>query len=209
MVILTMMWTATIGAGTAYAAASAPLRIVVLGDSLVAGFNLKQGAGFPEVLQRRLLASGRNVAITNAGVSGNTAEDGLARLDWSIPDDTDLVIVELGANDMLRGLDPAVTREALEGIVKRLRERKIPVMLAGMYAARNLGEDYRKRFEAIYTDLAKSYDLVLYPFFLDGVSGAAPRLALPDGLHPSAEGVKVIVERILPSVETFLGRLQG
>lgn len=196
-------------AGPAGAQAPRTLKLVALGDSLTAGYMLPESAAFPTVLQAALAARGHKVEIANAGVSGDTASGGLARVDWSVPDGTDGVILELGANDMLRGLDPAVTREALEGIVKRLRERKIPVMLAGMYAARNLGEDYRKRFEAIYTDLAKSYDLVLYPFFLDGVSGAAPRLALPDGLHPSAEGVKVIVERILPSVETFLGRLQA
>jgi acyl-CoA thioesterase-1 len=195
--------------GPAGAQAPRTLKLVALGDSLTAGYMLPESAAFPTVLQAALAARGHTVEIANAGVSGDTASGGLARVDWSVPDGTDGVILELGANDMLRGLDPAVTREALEGIVKRLRERKIPVMLAGMYAARNLGEEYRKRFEAIYTDLARSYDLVFYPFFLDGVSGAAPRLALPDGLHPSAEGVKVIVERILPSVETFLGRLQA
>ncbi|WP_133772047.1 arylesterase [Enterovirga rhinocerotis] len=185
------------------------LKLVALGDSLTAGYLLPESAAFPTVLQAALRAKGHKVEIANAGVSGDTASGGLARVDWSVPDGTDGVILELGANDMLRGIDPAVTRKALDGIVSRLKARGIPVMLAGMYAARNLGPDYQKRFEAIYADLAKEYDLVLYPFFLDGVQGADPRLALPDGLHPSAEGVKTIVERILPSVETFLARLKG
>ncbi len=193
----------------ASAAPGRALRIVALGDSLVAGYNLPQRVAFPAVLEAALRARGRTIEVVNAGVSGDTASGGLARLDWSVPDGTDGVILELGANDMLRGLDPDVTRAALEGIVSRLKARGIPVMLAGMYAARNLGPDYVKRFDAIHADLAERYGLVLYPFFLDGVSGAAPRLALPDGLHPSAEGVQVIVERILPSVETFLARLKG
>lgn len=199
--------------GLAGRAAAAPeertLRLVALGDSLTAGYMLPEAAAFPNVLQAALRARGHKVEIANAGVSGDTASGGLARVDWSVPDGTDGVILELGANDMLRGIDPEVTREALEGIVGRLRERRIPVMLAGMYAARNLGAEYRRRFEAVYTGLAERYDLVLYPFFLDGVSGGPAALALPDGLHPSAAGVRLIVERILPSVETFLGRLKG
>lgn len=185
------------------------LKLVAFGDSLTAGYMLPESAAFPTVLQAALKAKGHRVEIANAGVSGDTASGGLERVEWSVPDGTDGVILELGANDMLRGLDPDVTRKALDAIVAKLKARGIPVMLAGMYAGRNLGAEYQKRFEAIYTDLAAKYDLVLYPFFLDGVAGAAPRLALPDGLHPSAEGVKVIVERILPSVETFLGRLKG
>lgn len=198
---------------SASGAAAAPegrtLKLVALGDSLTAGYMLPDAAAFPNVLQAALRAKGHKVEIANAGVSGDTSSGGLARVDWSVPDGTDGVIVELGANDMLRGIDPEITRKALDEIVSRLQARKIPVMLAGMYAARNMGADYQKRFEAIYTGLAERYGLVLYPFFLDGVSGAAPSLALPDGLHPSAEGVRLIVERILPSVETFLGRLKG
>ena len=124
-------------------AAENPLRIVVLGDSLVAGFALKEGTAFPEVLQKRLLASGRNVAVTNAGVSGNTAEDGLARLDWSIPDDADLVIVELGANDMLRGIPPEKTKAALAAIFRRVKERNMGLVIAGMRAINNYGPDYQ------------------------------------------------------------------
>jgi acyl-CoA thioesterase-1 len=116
------------------------------------------------------------------------------------------VILELGANDMLRGLDPALTRRNIEAIVERLKARNIPVMLAGMYASRNLGPDYVQKFDSLYPDIAKKHDLVLYPFFLDGVAGERS-LNLPDGLHPTAKGVEIIVERILPTVENFLARI--
>jgi len=197
-------------AGLAPVAAQAPqgepIRLVALGDSLTAGYGLPANAAFPAVLERALRAKGLKVEIANAGVSGDTASGGLDRLDWSVPDGTDGVIVELGANDMLRGLDPAVTRKAIETIVERLKARGIPVMLAGMYASRNLGEDYVRRFEALYREIADKHGLVLYPFFLDGIAGERA-LNLPDGLHPTAKGVEVIVERILPTVETFLSRL--
>lgn len=206
--LLLVLAFAVLLASPAVLAQGRTLRLVALGDSLTAGFNLPQREAFPAVLEAALKARGHKVEIANAGVSGDTASGGLARVDWSVPDGTDGVILELGANDMLRGLDPAVTRKALEGIITRLKARNIPVMLAGMYGARNLGPDYVKRFEAIYADLAEKYDLVLYPFFLEGVSGGPARYALPDGLHPSAEGVRVIVEKILPSVERFLERLK-
>ncbi len=183
-----------------------PLRLVVLGDSLTAGYGLPQEAAFPAVLERALKAKGYRVEITNAGVSGDTSSGGLDRLDWSVPDGTDGVIVELGANDMLRGLDPAVPRRAIGAIVERLKARNIPVMLAGMYASRNLGPDYVQKFDSLYQDIAKRHDLVLYPFFLDGVAGERS-LNLPDGLHPTAKGVEIIVGRILPTVESFIGRL--
>jgi acyl-CoA thioesterase-1 len=183
-----------------------PLRLVALGDSLTAGYGLPQEAAFPVVLERALKARGHNVEIANAGVSGDTSSGGLDRLDWSVPDGTDGVIVELGANDMLRGLDPSVTRKAIDTIVERLKSRNIPVMLAGMYASRNLGPDYVQKFDSLYPDIAKKHDLVLYPFFLDGIVGERS-LNLPDGMHPTAKGVEVIVERILPTVESFLGRL--
>jgi acyl-CoA thioesterase-1 len=192
----------------AQAAPDRPIKLVALGDSLTAGYNLPQSAAFPTVLEAALKARGHKVEIANAGVSGDTATGGLDRLDWSVPDGTDGVILELGANDMLRGTDPDVTRRALEAIVTRLKERKIPVLLAGMYAARNLGADYTRRFDAIYPELAQKHGLTLYPFFLDGVAGQS-KLSLPDGMHPSAEGVKVMVERVLPTVETFLGRIAG
>jgi acyl-CoA thioesterase-1 len=190
------------------AQAARPLTIVVLGDSLSAGHGLPRAAAFPEVLERTLRTRGHNVEMVNAGVSGDTAIGGLERLDWSVPEGTDGVIVALGANDMLRGIDPAVTRQALEAIVTRLKARGIPVMLAGMYAQRNLGPAYTERFDAIYRELAERHGLVLYPFFLDGVAGDRA-LNLPDGLHPTAQGIERIVERILPSVEVFLGRLNA
>jgi acyl-CoA thioesterase-1 len=193
-------------ASSAQAQSTEPLRLVALGDSLSAGYNLPQEAAFPTVLEKALRAKGYKVEVANAGVSGDTASAGLDRLDWSVPDGTDGVIVELGANDMLRGLDPAVTRQAIGTIVERLKARNIPVMLAGMYASRNLGPEYIAKFDTIYSDIAKKHDLVLYPFFLDGVAGERS-LNLPDGLHPTAKGVETIVERILPSVETFLSRL--
>ena len=191
---------------TAPLAQNKTLRLVALGDSLTAGYGLPQEAAFPVVLEQALKAKGYRVEIANAGVSGDTSSGGLDRLDWSVPDGTDGVIVELGANDMLRGLDPAVTRKNIESIVQRLKARNIPVMLAGMYASRNLGSDYIRKFDTIYSDIAKKHDLVLYPFFLDGVAGERS-LNLPDGLHPTAKGVGIIVERILPSVEGFLARL--
>ncbi|HZH52756.1 MAG TPA: arylesterase [Microvirga sp.] len=183
-----------------------PIRLVALGDSLTAGYGLPQEAAFPVVLERALKAKGYRVEIANAGVSGDTSSGGLDRLDWSVPDGTDGVIVELGANDMLRGVDPAVTRRAIETIVTRLKERGIPVMLAGMYASRNLGPDYVKKFDSLYPDIAKKHDLVLYPFFLDGVAGERS-LNLQDGIHPTAKGIEIIVARILPTVEQFIATL--
>jgi acyl-CoA thioesterase-1 len=183
-----------------------PLRIVTLGDSLTAGLGLPQDAAFPAVLERALEERGHDVEVLNAGVSGDTSSGGLERLDWSVPDDADGVILELGANDMLRGLDPAITRRNIDTIVERLKNRGIPVLLTGMYASRNLGPDYVRTFDSIYPEIAKKHDLVLYPFFLDGVAGERS-LNQPDGLHPTAQGVKRIVERILPAVETFLARL--
>ncbi|GAA0280135.1 hypothetical protein GCM10008965_54110 [Methylorubrum aminovorans] len=183
-----------------------PLKLVALGDSLTAGYRLPAEAAFPAVLERALKAKGYRVEIANAGVSGDTSTGGLDRLDWSVPDGTQGVILELGANDMLRGTDPAVTRKALETIIVRLKERRIPVLLAGMLAAPNLGTEYRTRFDAIYPDLARAHDLVLYPFFLDGVAGQRAN-TMDDGLHPTAKGVERVVEGILPTVETFLGRL--
>jgi acyl-CoA thioesterase-1 len=183
-----------------------PIRLVALGDSLSAGYGLPQEAAFPMALERALKAKGYKVEVTNAGVSGDTSSGGLDRLDWSVPDGTDGVILELGANDMLRGLDPALTKKNLDTIVERLKARNIPVMLAGMYASRNLGQDYVQKFDSLYPDIAKKHDLVLYPFFLDGVAGERS-LNLPDGLHPTAKGVEIIVERILPTVESFLARI--
>jgi acyl-CoA thioesterase I len=189
------------------AGADRPVRIVALGDSLTAGLGLPANAAFPARLEQALNAKGVAVEITNAGVSGDTASAGLARLDWSVPEGTDAVIIELGANDTLRGIDPKVTREALEGIVGRLRERRIEVLLAGMRAAPNLGPDYGRDFDAIYPDLAARNDLLFYPFFLDGVATDA-KLNQRDGLHPSAAGVDAIVARILPKAEELVVRVR-
>ena len=182
------------------------LKLVAFGDSLSAGYNLPASAAFPTVLEQALRQKGLAVEIVNAGVSGDTTQGGLERLDWSVPDGTDGVILELGANDALRGVDPALTRKNLEAIIARLIERKIPVLLAGMYAPRNLGEDFAKRFDTIYPELAKQYGLVLYPFFLEGIAGDRA-LNQADGLHPTADGVKVIVRTILPTVERFIATL--
>lgn len=192
-----------LAATTARADASAPFRLAVLGDSLTAGYGLPAAAAFPERLKKSLADKGMAVDIINAGVSGDTASGGRDRLDWSIPDGTRAVLVELGANDALRGVDPSVTRAALDEIITRLQQRGIAVMLCGMYAPRNLGPDYVGKFDAIYPELAKAHDVPLYPFFLDGVAGDA-KLTQPDGLHPTAAGVDVIVGRIMPSVEAFL-----
>ncbi len=184
------------------------LRLVALGDSLTAGYGLPAEAAFPVVLEGQLRARNHKVEIVNAGVSGDTSQAGLERLDWSVPDGTDGVILSLGANDALRGIDPRQTASALEEIVSRLKQRNIAVMVAGMLAPPNLGAEYGRRFEAVYTELVARHGLVLYPFFLDGVAGNR-QLNLPDGIHPTAQGIRVIVERILPTVETFLGRLRA
>lgn len=188
------------------AATAEPIQIVALGDSLTAGYRLDQGQAFPAVLERELRARGWNVVIANAGVSGDTAAAGAARVDWSVPDGTDGVILELGANDALRGLPPEQTEKALRSILDRLKERGIPVLIAGMYAPRSLGSAYYEAFDAIYPRLAKEYGADLYPFFLDGVAGDRA-LNLDDGMHPSHTGVERIVEGILPAAEAFLRRI--
>lgn len=193
-------------AQTAGAAPGKPIKMVVLGDSLSAGLGLPASAAFPARLQKSLESKGIRVDMTNAGVSGDTASGGRDRLDWSIPEGTDAVIVELGANDALRGADPAVTRAALSDILARLKARRIAVLLCGMLAPPNYGKDYADRFNAIFPELAKSFDVPLYPFFLDGVA-AEKRLNQADGIHPTAEGVDLIVKNILPTVEALLGTI--
>jgi acyl-CoA thioesterase-1 len=204
-------------AGTAFAQTQAaaeakpinkPIKMVVLGDSLSAGLGLSASAAFPERLQKSLKANGIAVDMINAGVSGDTSSGGRDRLDWSVPEGTEAVILELGANDALRGTDPAVTRAALSDILTRLKVRKIAVLMCGMVAPPNYGSDYSARFNAIYPGLAKSFGVPLYPFFLEGVAADA-RLNQADGLHPTAEGVDIIVKNILPTVEAFLGTISG
>jgi acyl-CoA thioesterase-1 len=198
---------------TAFAQATAaretkPVKMVVLGDSLSAGLGLSAPAAFPARLQKALQSKGIAVDMINAGVSGDTSSGGRDRLDWSVPEGTEAVIIELGANDALRGVDPKVTRSALTDILTRLKARKIAVLLCGMYAPPNYGADYSARFNAIYPDIAKEFGVPLYPFFLEGVATEA-KLNQPDGLHPTAEGIDVIVKNILPTVEAFLGGITG
>ncbi len=188
-------------------ASARTLRLVVLGDSLTAGLGLPPGKAFPDRLQAALRAKGLDVDVDNAGVSGDTAADGLARYDWAVPADTDALVVELGANDMLRGLPPKSTQRTLAAILDKARAAHLPVLIAGMRAAPNLGAEYGREFAAIYPDLAKTYGDMLYPFFLDGVA-ADPKLNQKDGLHPTAGGVDVIVGRILPAVEELLSRVK-
>ena len=182
-----------------------PLRLVALGDSLTAGFGLPKADSFASKLEVALKAKGYDVTVINAGVSGDTMSGGLARLDWSVPKEADAVILELGANDMLRGTDPEVTRKALSEILSRLQKRGLPVLLAGMRAAPNLGADYQARFDRVFPDLARTYPVIYYPFFLEGVAGDRS-LNQPDGLHPTAAGVDRIVAAILPDVEKLLAR---
>jgi len=192
----------------ARAADERPVKIVVLGDSLSAGFGLPADAAFPAKLAAALKAKGIAANIANAGVSGDTASGGLGRLDWSVPEGTEAVIVEFGANDALRGLDPKLTKAALDGILTKLNDRHITVLLAGMRAPRNMGADYVRSFDAIYPALASTHSVVFYPFFLDGVA-TDPKLNQGDGLHPNAAGVDVIVARILPRVEELVARARS
>lgn len=208
LVLMVALMTAPAVAQGSAPQAIRPVKMVVVGDSLSAGLGLPAADAFPQRLQKALQNNGIEVDVANAGVSGDTSSGGRDRLDWSVPDGTDAVILELGANDALRGLDPKVTRAALSDILTRLKARKIAVLLCGMLAPPNYGSDYAARFNAIYPDLAKSFGVPLYPFFLDGVAGSA-RLNQADGIHPTAAGVDVIVKNILPNVEAFLGRVAG
>jgi len=185
---------------------AAPARLLVFGDSLVAGYNLPPDASYPAQLDKALKARGiTDVTVLNAGVSGDTTAAALSRLDWSLADRPTHVLVELGANDMLRGLAPEQARTNLDAIITKLKQANLPVLLAGMLAAPNLGADYGKRFNAMYPELAQKHGVPLYPFFLDGVA-ADPKLNLGDGIHPTREGVAVIVERTMPHILRFLGR---
>ena len=196
-----------LGPGRA-AAADKPVKIVVLGDSLSAGYGLPVQDAFPSKLQAALKAKGIATEMINAGVSGDTATGGLERFDWSVPPDADAVILELGANDALRGVDPGVTRAALEQILSKIDARKIPVLLAGMKSPPNMGPDYVAKFDGMYPDLAKKHDAIFYPFFLDGVA-ANEKLNQRDGMHPNPQGVDVIVKNILPKVEELIAKAKA
>lgn len=208
MVMTILSWLMLPAAALAQQAATPPeagetLQIVAFGDSLSAGYGVGPGESFPEQLQAALRDAGHDVSVANAGVSGDTTSGGLARLEWSVPQEADLVIVELGANDALRGISPEITERNLDQILAKLQARDQAALLAGMMAPPNMGADYAAEFDGIYQRLADKYDVAFYPFFLDGVA-AEPALNQDDGMHPNPEGVAVIVERILPAVTEAL-----
>lgn len=188
--------------------AAEPIRIVALGDSLTAGYGLPPGDAFPVRLEAALRAKGHHVEVINAGVSGDTADQGLARLEWSLPEKADAAIVEFGANDALRGLDPRATRRALDEMVGKLRQRGLPVLVSGMLAPRNMGPAYAAAFDPIFPEVAAKHGAILDPFFLEGVAVDA-RLNQGDGIHPNRAGVEVIVARILPKVEELIARAKA
>lgn len=188
---------------SANAAAEEPITVLAFGDSLTAGYGLPQDQAFPQVLERRLADMGRNVKVRNGGVSGDTSAGGRARLAWMLEPKPDAVILELGANDALRGLPPEQLQDNLAAILAKLKERQVPVLLAGMMAPRNLGPDYVKSFDRVYPALSREFGVPLYPFFI-GPTLTRPGLTLADGLHPNPEGVRMIVEGILPDVLKLL-----
>jgi acyl-CoA thioesterase-1 len=196
----------TVMPSVAGASSDSPLRILVLGDSLAAGYGLAAEDAFPMRLEQSLRAAGRNVEVINAGVSGDTTAGGLARLDWALADQPQVVIIELGANDALRGLPPEQTRENLDAIISRLKQAGVAVLLAGMRAPRNLGSEYYNKFDNLYPELAAKHEVALYPFFLEGVA-TKQAYNQPDGIHPNQDGVQVIVKNILPAVERLLDRV--
>jgi acyl-CoA thioesterase-1 len=200
ILLITLLLTMMAGAGPASAA---PFKILALGSSLTQGYGLPPGTEFPVQLQAALKKAGIDAAVTNAGVSADTSAGGLARLDWSLADHPDAVILELGSNDMLRGIPPSETEKNLRAILTRLKAAHVKVLLTGMYAQHNLGADYVKQFDAIYPRLAKDYNVLFYPFFLDGVA-LNPKLNQADGMHPNPAGVKVIVARMLPLVKKLV-----
>jgi acyl-CoA thioesterase-1 len=193
---------------TVVAETTKPIRIVAFGDSLTSGYGLRQSQAFPIQLQKELRARGHNVSVSNAGVAGDTTAAGLARFDWAIDDNVDAVILELGANDALRGIDPKVTRENLQKILARLSQRGIPVLLTGMRSPANWGDTYADDFDAIFPALAKEHALVFYPFFLEGVVLNA-KLNQDDGMHPNSKGVAEIVRQIIPSVEELIAKAEA
>lgn len=190
------------------APAGATPVIMVLGDSLVAGHGLPQGQAFPDILANKLAADGIDVTMINAGVSGDTTAGGLARLDWSLAENPSGAIIVLGGNDLLRGLDPKASHDNLDAIISRLKDRNVKILLAGMQAPRNLGADYAAEFDRIYPALAAKHDILLYPFFLDGVALMVD-LNQPDGMHPNQAGVEVIAQKIMPMVKQLLDQLDG
>lgn len=188
-------------------AESSPQRLMVFGDSLTAGYGLASEDSLPAQLQRALRERGHAVTVINAGVSGDTTSGGLSRLEWTLADDPQAVILALGANDGLRGINPGLTRDNLQQMLEIVQQRELPVLLLGMLAPPNLGRDYSEAFNAIYPDLAEEYSVLLYPFFLEDVVGE-PQLNLEDGIHPNRQGVAVVVDNILPLVEQLLQQIE-
>jgi acyl-CoA thioesterase-1 len=210
-IILCVLIVALSGAAHGAAApkpAAKPVRILVLGDSLIQGYGLPPGQDFPNQLERALRAKGANVEVINGGVSGDTSAGGMARVVWSLSDKPDAVIVEFGGNDALRGLAPADTQRNIASILAALRARKIPTLLAGVKSPRNMGADYTREFDAVFPRLAKNYDVLFYPFFLDGVA-ADPKLNQRDGIHPNEKGVAIIVARITPTVTKLIAQARA
>ncbi|MDR3515135.1 MAG: arylesterase [Azospirillaceae bacterium] len=204
--VVSWLFAATALAGMAGDVRAATVtRLLAFGDSLTSGYGLAPADGFTAQLQIALQQQGLDVEVINAGVAGDTTAGGVSRLDWSLADHPDAVLLELGSNDALRALDPAVTRANLDHLLAALTGRHIPVLLAGMYAPPNLGSDYAQAFNSIFPDLARKYGVPLYPFFLDGVA-TEPHLNQNDGLHPNTDGVRVVVSKILPSVVALVGR---
>jgi len=185
-----------------------PVKVVALGDSLTAGYGLPPAAALPARLQAALTRQGVAATVANAGVSGDTMSGGLGRLDWSVPEGTEAVIVALGANDALRGIDPKITAAALEKILVRLKERRIAVLLCGMRAPPNLGADFTGTYDRLFEQLAQKYDALYYPFLLDGVAANA-KLNLQDGMHPNAAGVETMTQKLLPKVEELVSRARA
>lgn len=204
-VLAVLLWFSGVSA-TAADTSAAPIRIVAFGDSITAGYGLQPEDALPARLEAALKAKGYAVAVTNAGVSGDTTAGGRARLDWTLAEKPDLLILALGGNDGLRGLDPAKTRENVDAMLARLKAQNVPTILVGMLAPRNLGPEYARVFDPLYGELAKKYDVPLYPFLLEGVA-VDRALNQPDGIHPNPKGVDVIVERMLPTVTAALDRL--
>ncbi len=202
-VVITTLSLPALSAGAQGSAPARTVQLVGFGDSLMAGYQLPPNESYTAQLETALKEKGMEVTITNAGVSGDTTSGGLSRIDWSVPDGTQGVIVELGANDALRGISPEQSEKNLDAMLARLKERNIPVVLAGMLAPPNMGSEYAERFNPIYKKLSQKYDVPLYPFFLDGVA-AQQSLQLSDGMHPNADGVKVMVERSLPVMQDFV-----
>ena len=200
ILLTTVLLTIMAGAGPALAA---PFKILALGSSLTQGYGLPPGTEFPVQLQAALKRDGIDAVVTNAGVSADTSAGGLARLDWSLADHPDAVILELGSNDMLRGVPPSETEKNLRAILTKLKAAHVKVLLTGMHAQRNLGAEYVKEFDPIYPRLAKEFNVLFYPFFLDGVA-LNPKLNQADGMHPNPAGVKVIVARMLPYVKKLV-----